>query len=75
MARNSFKRQFNDLSKTFNAFQTAVNEAAIVSITDAEGKIIYVNEKFVEISKYSSEELIGQTHRIINSGYHPKSLL
>ncbi|MGG9962291.1 PAS domain S-box protein [Ferruginibacter sp. SUN106] len=52
------------------AYQSAVDEAAIVSITNPDGRIIYVNDKFVEISKYTYKELVGQNHRIINSGYH-----
>ncbi len=59
-----------DLSALSLAFLQGLSDSAIVSITDINGKIIYVNDLFVKISKYSREELIGQNHRILKSGYH-----
>src|SRR5215211_5444634 len=52
--------------------KAALDESAVVANTDENGKITYANERFCEISGYYMEELLGQDHRILNSGYHTK---
>jgi PAS domain S-box-containing protein len=50
--------------------QKKINELSIIAITDYFGIILYVNQKFCEISKYTKDELIGKTHKLVNSGFH-----
>ncbi|WP_248744794.1 GGDEF and EAL domain-containing protein [Pseudomonas sp. MWU12-2037] len=52
-------------------YRRVVDVAAIFSETDLNGRITYVNDPFCVISGYSRDELLGQNHRILNSGYHP----
>ncbi|MBC3931576.1 PAS domain S-box protein [Undibacterium curvum] len=66
--RNELQEAMADLGKQ----QFALDQHAIVSITDAKGTLIYANEKFCTISQYSSQELMGKNHRIVNSGLHSK---
>lgn len=65
-ADQKLRRTLQELSD----FKYALDEAAIVTITDAKGIITYANEQFCQISKYARDELIGNTHSLLKSGYH-----
>src|ERR1700761_1731090 len=67
----NIKKSENVVLNSLEAYQKAVDIAAIVSIADTNGNIIYANDLFCEVSKFTRKELIGANHRIINSGFHP----
>lgn len=60
-----------DIIKELRWIKEGVEESSIIAITDKDGSITYANKMFCELSKYSLEELLGQNHRILKSGYHP----
>lgn len=65
------ERQLRETLAELQQQKQVLDRHAIVSASDPGGRITYVNEKFCEVSGYTAEELIGQDHRILNSGRHP----
>jgi len=62
--------EYRQIERELDFLKSALDEHAIVSITDIRGNIIHANDKFCAISGYSREELIGQNHRILGSSEH-----
>lgn len=72
--RISIAEQSTAIAK-LDALMAAVDQHAIVSTTDVQGRITYVTDNFCQVSRYPPDELLGQTHRVINSKHHPQEFL
>ncbi|HTI69095.1 MAG TPA: PAS domain S-box protein [Candidatus Limnocylindria bacterium] len=73
--RKHAEQRTQGLLKDLHDMRVAIDQHAIVAITDSEGRIVYANDKFCALSGYLRTELTGQDHRIINSGHHPQSFM
>src|SRR3990172_5639388 len=67
---DKMKDSIKNHTRRLENFKHALDDSSVVSITDKNGIITYVNNYFCQLSKYSNNELIGQNHRILQSGYH-----
>jgi len=70
--RKEAERQLNDKNRYLQQITNAINASSLVSFTDVNGIITMVNDQFCKVSLFSEEELLGKTHKIIASDYHPK---
>ncbi len=70
--RRELENSLRETNQELVHIKSALDQSSIVAITDARGIITSVNDKFCEISEYSREELVGKTHRLVNSKYHNK---
>ena len=66
LAKQGVERAFAELS----TYMQGIDQHALVSVTDAEGRILKVNDKFVQTTGHGREELLGRDHSLLNSGYH-----
>jgi len=67
LAKERLQAEVNDTKVLLEQYKRAADASSLVSKTDTDGIITYVNDKFCEISQYSKEELIGKNHNVVRS--------
>ena len=75
--QHDFEEHQKNIELTLEDYQGmlgAIDHSALLSLTDAKGNILYVNDKFLEVSKYDLDDLIGQNHRILKSDHQPQEV-
>ncbi len=64
-----------DSLKEVTDYKLALDASTIVDITDKNGNILFVNDNYIKISKYSYDELVGGNHKMVNSEFHSKAFM
>lgn len=65
-------KKYNETLQVLQNLETALDHSSVIVATDGAGVIKYANPRFCEISQYHENELVGKTHRVVNSGHHSK---
>ncbi|MFN8164769.1 MAG: PAS domain-containing sensor histidine kinase [Bacteroidia bacterium] len=73
--RVEMERRLKESMKETADYQLALDQSLIVSATDLHGIIRFANQNLCKISGYKKDELIGRSHKILNSGFHPKEYM
>ncbi|MDX2300569.1 MAG: PAS domain S-box protein, partial [Xanthomonadaceae bacterium] len=71
--RRQTEQRLGESRAAIRNLELALDEHAIVAITDPQGLITYVNDKFCKVSGYGRDEVLGKSHELLNSGYHPQA--
>lgn len=72
-ARKQAEQHLGESRAAIRNLQLALDEHAIVAITNPDGRLTYVNDKFCTVTGYTREQALGRSHEILNSGYHPQA--
>ncbi|MEO5345003.1 MAG: PAS domain S-box protein [Magnetococcus sp. YQC-9] len=66
-------RRFQETIHRLEQQQHSLDQQILMTITDPDGCIIHINSKWLQVSRYEAEEILGKDMRVFDSGHHPKS--